>query len=85
MPPRYAVESDEEDEYNPLESASAEDKTELELKIVGEIPQGKPLIVASGLAGRCWARGADLGEQVGGVYVNQICVRSLLQTPEHRS
>ncbi|KIY66337.1 hypothetical protein CYLTODRAFT_377937 [Cylindrobasidium torrendii FP15055 ss-10] len=74
VPPRYAVESDEEDEYNPLASASVEDKTELEVKIVGEIPTGKPLVVASEISGRCWARGADLGEQLGGVYVNQICV-----------
>ena len=77
MPPRYAVESDEEDEYNPLETPSkSEPVVDWEIKLIGDIPKGRPLVVASGDAGKYWARGADLGEQTAGVYVNTVAVRS---------
>ncbi|KAK1220111.1 hypothetical protein PQX77_017150 [Marasmius sp. AFHP31] len=75
-PSRYAVESDEEDEYNPLEQRNpqlnAQDK--FELKIAGSISQGSPLLAVFGDAGRYWAKGANLGEQHGAVFVNDIQV-----------
>ncbi|KAJ8082496.1 hypothetical protein PM082_008351 [Marasmius tenuissimus] len=70
------VESDEEDEYNPLEQRNpqldAQDK--FELKIAGSISQGSPLLAVFGDAGKYWAKGANLGEQHGAVFVNDIQV-----------
>ncbi|KAF8910325.1 hypothetical protein CPB85DRAFT_683723 [Mucidula mucida] len=81
VPPRYAVESDEEDEYNPLEQPTQTAAPETaDIKVVGDIAKDRPLIIASGDAGKFWARGAHLGEQMGGVYVNTIAV-GLLFTP----
>ncbi|KAK0440973.1 hypothetical protein EV421DRAFT_1904906 [Armillaria borealis] len=75
VPSRYAIESDEEDEFNPLQPRPSQDVSEpVNVKIVGSIPTAGKLIVASGDAGRIWARGANLGEQTGAVYVNQISV-----------
>ncbi|KAF5381793.1 hypothetical protein D9615_005508 [Tricholomella constricta] len=74
-PPRHAVESDEEeDEYNPLRSSSSELNQVTEVKILGELPRGRNLIVATGDAAKYWARGADLGEQSGAIAVNNIQV-----------
>ncbi|KAA1477845.1 hypothetical protein DENSPDRAFT_845051 [Dentipellis sp. KUC8613] len=77
--PRYAVESDdEEDEFNPLphrESSSA--STQLSIVFKGLPESEKPggsLVVASGDAGRHWAKGAELGEQIGAVFVNETQV-----------
>ncbi|KAF9527186.1 hypothetical protein CPB83DRAFT_856518 [Crepidotus variabilis] len=74
VPPRYALESDEEeDEPNPLHIKDPnEETTKFEIKIIGQAKEAKPLIVASEDAGRIWAKGADLGEQVGAVAVNNI-------------
>ncbi|TEB21770.1 hypothetical protein FA13DRAFT_1741598, partial [Coprinellus micaceus] len=75
--PRYAIESDEEeDEPNPLRTSIAAPAKVPEIKIIGldESAHGRPLIIASGRAGAFWARGADLGEQQGGVYVDKIQV-----------
>ncbi|KAF5366242.1 hypothetical protein D9758_005744 [Tetrapyrgos nigripes] len=76
VPPRYAVESDEEDEYNPLEPKTAESEpvTTPEIKLAGSIPKDRPLIFASGDAGKYWAKGIKLGEQAGSIYVNKIQV-----------
>ncbi|KAF5342752.1 hypothetical protein D9757_014510 [Collybiopsis confluens] len=73
-PPRYAVESDEEDEYNPFQQPADGKWSPPEIKIVGEIPANRPLILASGHAGKYWAKGCQLGEQIGGVYVDKIQV-----------
>ncbi|KAG7095121.1 hypothetical protein E1B28_005904 [Marasmius oreades] len=75
-PSRYAVESDEEDEYNPLEQHDAKDhkEHEFQVKIIGSVPQGTSLLAAFGDAGRYWAKGANLGEQIGAVFVNDIQV-----------
>lgn len=79
VPPRYAIESDEEeDEFNPLRiasSGSTKPKALPEIKIVGEFKQGADLIFASSKTGRVWGTGADLGEQIGAAYVNnsQVC------------
>ncbi|TFY73567.1 hypothetical protein EWM64_g10445 [Hericium alpestre] len=74
--PRYAIESDdEEDEFNPLPSraaSSALKNLNVQIKGPSESSQlGGSLLVASGDAGKIWARGADLGEQQGAVYVNE--------------
>ncbi|KAJ3839476.1 hypothetical protein F5878DRAFT_616356 [Lentinula raphanica] len=75
-PPRYAIESDEEDEYNPLqESSPAGALSPLpDIKLVGDISLDRPLILASGNAGKYWAKGCSLGEQTGAVYVDETQV-----------
>jgi len=77
VPPRYAIESDEEeDEINPLRrnlrSQAQEEDTKVEFNIVGDIPKQKALVIASGDAGKFWAKGADLGEQTGSISVNHV-------------
>ncbi|RXW15808.1 hypothetical protein EST38_g10052 [Candolleomyces aberdarensis] len=76
VPPRYAIESDEEeDEINPLRkraTSKGQAPSEITLKLVGDVLQNKPLVIASARAGAFWAKGANLGEQTGAVYVNQI-------------
>lgn len=88
MPPRYAVESDEEDEYNPLSSTRDQerdhgrgpgDEATIDVKVVAPDVEGlkeKPMIVASGQLASFWAAGAQLGEQIGAVFVNNVQVRS---------
>ncbi|KAJ4488198.1 hypothetical protein J3R30DRAFT_3434010 [Lentinula aciculospora] len=73
-PPRYAIESDEEDEYNPLQTSSSEALSPLEIKIAGDMPSNHPLILASGNSGKYWAKGCSLGKQTGAVYVDEIQV-----------
>ncbi|KAI0045793.1 hypothetical protein FA95DRAFT_1583281 [Auriscalpium vulgare] len=80
--PRYAYESDEEeDEHNPL-SQSSKGPAELDIKIIG-LPEGSSsggtLVVASGDAGKFWAAGANLGEQKGAAYVNSVSIGMLFQ------
>ncbi|KAF9070677.1 hypothetical protein BDP27DRAFT_1292211 [Rhodocollybia butyracea] len=81
-PPRYAVESDEEDEYNPLSSRSeaAAQVSTPEIKIISQAKPKQPLVVAFGEAGKYWAKGCKLGEQSGGIYVDGVQV-SLIFTP----
>ncbi|KAK0496980.1 hypothetical protein EDD18DRAFT_183085 [Armillaria luteobubalina] len=77
VPSRYAIESDEEDEFNPLQPRPSQDVSEpVNVKVVGSIPTAGKLVIATGDAGRIWARGANLGEQTGAVYVNEISVCS---------
>jgi len=72
VPPRHAVESDEEeDEYNPL-PRKPNASTVVDVQIMGHIQAGKNIILATGDAAKFWARGASLGEQTGGVYVNKV-------------
>ncbi|KAK7062569.1 hypothetical protein VNI00_000057 [Paramarasmius palmivorus] len=75
-PSRYAVESDEEDEYNPLQTGSSksEEPVEFQIKVVGQSPKSRPLVVAFGDAGKYWAKGAELGEQTGAIMVNNVQV-----------
>ncbi|KAF5339579.1 hypothetical protein D9611_011454 [Ephemerocybe angulata] len=78
--PRYAIESDdEEDEQNPLRIPSAQPPAPIAVRIVGDPPQDAPLLIASARAGAVWARGADLGEQIGAVFVDKIQVGLLFQ------
>ncbi|KIM43635.1 hypothetical protein M413DRAFT_443557 [Hebeloma cylindrosporum] len=75
VPPRYAIESDEEeDEDNPLRvKPSASDVApKIEVKILGNIATGSNLVIASGDAGKIWAKGANLGEQTATVAVNGV-------------
>ncbi|KAG6331223.1 hypothetical protein ID866_7867 [Astraeus odoratus] len=72
-PPRYAIESDDEDEYNPLspsKPAAYQPPADVDVKFIGQFPSGRPLIFVSGDAGLVWGRGAALGMQQGGIYVN---------------
>ena len=100
-PPRHAVESDDEDELNPLSSQRPPPKHDLDFEIVNT---GKAtadtLILASLEAGRrvhpqdlfvcvdhtfsarVWAKGADLGENLGTISANKKCVCSDLFRPE---
>jgi len=75
VPPRYALESDdEEDEYNPLPSTSSAPNPTPDVEFAGDFPRGRDLIIATGDVAKFWARGADLQEQSGGVYVNEVQV-----------
>ena len=80
-PPRYAIESDEEeDEYNPLDLKNLDPNdcpSALSIIIEGNnIPNRKErLIIATGDAGKYWAKGSRLGEQTGSVQVNGVEVR----------
>ncbi|GLB41105.1 hypothetical protein LshimejAT787_0903200 [Lyophyllum shimeji] len=75
VPPRYAIESDEEeDEYNPLRATPSAPNQVAGVKILGDLPQGRDLVIATGDVAKYWARGADLGEQSGAVAVNNIQV-----------
>ncbi|KAF8625695.1 hypothetical protein AX15_005265 [Amanita polypyramis BW_CC] len=75
-PPRYSVESDEEeDEYNPLHLSSVNPKdslSTLSVRILGSFSKGKSVIIATGEGGKYWAKGAKLGEQTGTVQANNI-------------
>lgn len=84
IPPRYAYESDDEDELEDLDvklgSGSSDTRSaDIDVRIIigqnVDIGEGRPLIVASGDVGVVWARGARLGEQVGQVFVNKRAVR----------
>ncbi|ETW75330.1 hypothetical protein HETIRDRAFT_331260, partial [Heterobasidion irregulare TC 32-1] len=76
--PRYAVESDEEeDEFNPLFPEGNHQSRNVGIDIKGISPTnaiGGNLVVATGDAGKIWAKGASLEEQQGAVYVNQLQV-----------
>ncbi|TDL20528.1 hypothetical protein BD410DRAFT_790749 [Rickenella mellea] len=83
IPPRYAYESDDEDEFNPfpnqpskLSQSSSAVPHNVNVKIqlgTAELSVGS-LVFASGDAGKTWARGADLGEQVGAAFVENVQV-----------
>ncbi|KAJ3489285.1 hypothetical protein NLJ89_g11543 [Agrocybe chaxingu] len=74
LPPRYAIESDEEEEeFNPLHVVKpTTENTTVEAKILGELLSGGNLVVVSGEAGTIWAKGASLGGQTGAVYANNV-------------
>ncbi|KAF9219303.1 hypothetical protein BS17DRAFT_741021 [Gyrodon lividus] len=81
-PPRYTIESDDEDEYNPLSSQTASNQpfdVNVEFKFVYEIPSKCPLVMVFGGAGVSWARVANLGEQQAGIYVNNLAVGLLFR------
>lgn len=80
VPPRHAVESDEEeDEFNPLSSnrklQAAED---VDVKITGDIRNNRALVILTGDAGNFWSKGVVLGERKGAVMLNNVQVRSFL-------
>ncbi|KAG6885014.1 hypothetical protein C0993_006539 [Termitomyces sp. T159_Od127] len=73
VPPRYAVESDEEDEFNPLPTIVSNLDRVNEVKLMPDsVPQGKNLVIVTGDVAKCWVPGANLGMQIGGVYLNKI-------------
>ncbi|KXN82920.1 hypothetical protein AN958_02003 [Leucoagaricus sp. SymC.cos] len=73
-PPRHAIESDSEDEYNPLHASEKHsEQPKLEIKFLGDqVEPRNTLIVATGDPGAFWARGADLGEQTGAVAASGV-------------
>ncbi|EJD01876.1 uncharacterized protein FOMMEDRAFT_108878 [Fomitiporia mediterranea MF3/22] len=87
--PRYAYESDDEDETGladvDLSSGTniAPDVPAVEITFLPDEKKqeeyGNILIVASGVVGAVWARGAHLGEQVGQVNVNKRAVGLVFQ------
>ncbi|KAG6837024.1 hypothetical protein H0H93_016231 [Arthromyces matolae] len=89
IPPRYVVESDDEDEYNPLPTTEHQGISYLdhvtEVNLVLEpgrqISQEDSLVIATGDVAKYWARGSDLGQQIGAWYVNGVEV-GLLFKPE---
>ncbi|KAG2038008.1 hypothetical protein BDR03DRAFT_919064 [Suillus americanus] len=85
LPPRYAIESDDEDEYNPLTTERADQVPIVNVKIEGQFTTGYPLVIASGPAGDFWANGANLGEQQGAIFVNNIQVGLLFKPSSTRA
>lgn len=85
LPPRYAIESDDEDEYNPLTTQRADEGPIVNVKIESQITAGCPLVIASGPAGNFWADGADLGEQQGAIFINNIQVGFLFKPSSTRA
>lgn len=87
LPPRYAIESDDEDEYNPLESTRqpTDQVPIVNIKIEGQFTTGYPLVIASGPAGNFWADGANLGEQQGAIFVNNVQVGLLFKPSSVRA
>jgi len=82
LPPRYAIESDDEDEFNPLiQDGRPHPEPEIQVIITGNIPTNVNLIIASGIAGKTWARGADLKEQSGVVSVNGVKIALVYNPP----
>ncbi|EAU86778.2 hypothetical protein CC1G_09903 [Coprinopsis cinerea okayama7 len=79
LPPRYAVESDEEDEFNHAPSSSSPPR-KIDVAYLGpDVEKGKDLVIASGVAAAVWARGAHLGEQIGAITVNKIQIGLVFQ------
>lgn len=74
IPPRYAVESDEEDEENPLLPPAAQANRVVDVKIAGDYPTEKPMLLAIGLAAQTWAKGVGLGEVKASIVLNGIQV-----------
>ncbi|KAH6905770.1 hypothetical protein BKA70DRAFT_1499864, partial [Coprinopsis sp. MPI-PUGE-AT-0042] len=72
LPPRYAIESDEEDELNPLGPCTTNQApAPIELQIQGNVQPGSPLVIATGQVAGLWAKGVDLGEQIAAICVNE--------------
>jgi hypothetical protein len=87
LPPRYAIESDDEDEYNPLTTQRADQVPIVNIKIEleGQFTAGCPLVIASGPAGEFWAHSANLGEQQGAIFVNNFQVGSFFNPSSTRA
>ena len=89
LPPRYAYESDDEDETDAFRIASEPSLETSEVNIHflppteggDDVKKGGALIIASGGIGVAWARGANLGEQTGQINVNNraVCLRHYFQ------
>ena len=85
LPPRYAYESDDEDETDAFRIASEPslETSEVDIHFLppsegeDDAKKGGILIIASGGIGVAWARGANLGEQAGEINVNKraVCTR----------
>ncbi|KAJ7251234.1 hypothetical protein C8J57DRAFT_1352473 [Mycena rebaudengoi] len=81
VPPRHAVESDEEeDEYNPLRPQSST-PAPVDVQLIGNVKNVpvSGLLVATGDVAKFWGRGANLGEQIAAVGVNKIQVGLLFR------
>jgi hypothetical protein len=75
---RYAYESDDEDQLNPLTHHPVHRTARIAIQ--GDAHRGKSvetIIVASGEAGMTWAQGAQLGEQRAAVLVDDSTVTRL--------
>lgn len=51
-PPRHAIESDDEDDFNPLSKAAQAASPDLKIEIIGADLTSEHLIIAAGDAGR---------------------------------
>jgi len=86
LPPRYAFESDDEDEYNPLPTRQPADAVPVvHIIFEGQFTTGNPLVIVSGPAGKFWADGANLGEQQGAIFVNNVQVGSFFKPSSTRA
>lgn len=86
VPPRYAIESDEEeDEINPLHPNRNPEPVTVNVQIVGETPTNRPLVVATGDSAAYWAKGARLGEQTGAIGVNGVQIGLVFNPPWTKS
>jgi len=87
LPPRYAIESDDEDEFNPLNKIPnpTKEESEIQVTISPATTTNVGLIIASGVAGNTWARGANLNEQSGIISVNGVQVALVFNPPWTKS
>ena len=72
--PRYAIESDDEDELNPQLAPQAKRDINIDVKCDPQPDTSLPLVIATGDAGKVWAAGAPLGHQTGAIFVNGVTV-----------
>lgn len=85
VPPRYAYESDDSDEFNPFPDQARPTRTQslknvrVTIDLAEQTSNGatNTLIIATGDAGKAWATRAELGQQVGRVVVENVQVCSI--------
>jgi len=82
-PPRYAVESDSEDEYGDAPQAIRRPHPSLAIVTLGEnqqFPAGRVLVVALGPAGAAWIQGVTLRPSSATLKLGEVSIGSLHST-----
>jgi aspartate oxidase len=77
VPPRHAVESEEEEDDFNLPVSQINGITKVNVRIDCHVRQVDRLVVATGGVGRLWAQGANLEEPIGEVLLDEIEVSFL--------
>ncbi|KZO90638.1 hypothetical protein CALVIDRAFT_542499 [Calocera viscosa TUFC12733] len=80
--PRYAVESDSEDEFETLSSSTAVNSESVQVVLPPNIKVVPKLLLASGMAGLQWSRGVTLSSPVGDILVGSSPVGTVYMVEE---